>query len=55
MGCLKPTNVEELYLLSGIAPLSIRRYVCVRVEKDKQETNKAHSLHGKVPAEMLEI
>ena len=23
-GCLKPTNVEELYLLSGIAPPSIR-------------------------------
>ena len=24
-GCLKSTNVEELYLLSGIAPPSIRR------------------------------
>ena len=49
-GCLKPTNVEELYL-SGIAPPSIRRDVCARVEKAKQETNEAHSLHGKIPAE----
>ena len=53
MGCLKPTNVEELYLLSGIAPPRIRRdvHVCARVEKAKQETNEAHFLHGKIPAE----
>ena len=50
-GCLKPTNVEELYLLSGITPPSIRRDVCARVEKAKQETNEAHSLHGKIPTE----
>ena len=46
-GCFKPTNVEELYLLSGVAPPSIRRDVCARVEKAKQETNEVHSLHGK--------
>ena len=40
-GCLRPTNVEELYLLAGIAP----------PEKKKQETNAAHSLHSKVLAE----
>ena len=50
-GCLKPTNVEELYLLSGFAPPSFRRDVCARVEKAKQETNEAHSLHGEIPAE----
>ena len=50
-GCFKPINVEELYLLSGIAPPSNRRDVCARVEKAKQETNKAHSLHGQIPAE----
>ena len=50
-GCLKPTNVEVLYLLSGMVPPSIRRDVCARVEKAKQETNEAHSLHGKIPAE----
>ena len=43
-GCLKPTNVEDLYLLAGIAPPDIRRDVCARVEKTKQETNEAHSL-----------
>ena len=45
-GCLKPTNVEKLYLLSGIAQPSIRRDKCAIVEKAKQETNKSHSLHA---------
>ena len=49
--CLRPTNVEELYLLAGIEPPDIRRDVCPRVEKKKQETNAAHSLHGQIPAE----
>ena len=49
-GCLKPTNVEDLYLLAGIAPPDIR-HVFVRVEKTKQETNEAHSLYGQNPAE----
>ena len=40
-GCLKPTNVEDLYLLAGIAPPDIPRDVCARVEKTKQETNEA--------------
>ena len=44
-GCLKPTNVEDLYLLAGIAPPDIRRDVCARVEKKKQESNVAiHSI-----------
>ena len=30
-GCLKPTNVEDLYLIAGIAPPDIRREVCARV------------------------
>ena len=51
IGCLRPTNVEELYFLAGISPPDIRRDVCARVEKKKQETNAAHSLHGQVPAE----
>ena len=37
-GCLRPTNVEELYLLAGIAPPNSRRGVCARVETKKQET-----------------
>ena len=50
-GCLKPTNVEDLYLLAGIAPPDIRRDVCARMRKTKQETNEAHSLYGQHPAE----
>ena len=49
--CLKPTNVEDMYLLTGIAPPDIRRDVCARVEKTKQEANEAHSLYGQNPAE----
>ena len=50
-GCLKPTNVDELYLLTGIAPPGIRPDVCARVEKANQETNETHSLYGQIPAE----
>ena len=35
-GCLKPTNVEDLYLIAGIAPPCIRREACARVERTKQ-------------------
>ena len=49
-GCLKPTNVEDMYLLAGIAPPDIRRDVCARVEKI-QESNEAHSLYGQKPTE----
>ena len=35
-GCLRPTNVEKLYLLAGIAPPEIRRSVCARVDRTKQ-------------------
>ena len=50
-GCLKPTNVEDLYLLARIAPPNIKRDVCARVEKKKQESNVAHSLYGQTPTE----
>ena len=49
----EPTNVEDLHLLAGIAPPDIRRVVCARMEKTKQETNEAHSLYGKHPAERI--
>ena len=49
-GCLKPTNVEDLYLLSGMAPPTIRRDVCARVERQKQSTRDTHSLSGQIPA-----
>ena len=47
----EPTNVDDLYLLAGIAPHDIRREVCARVEKKKQEPNVAHSLYGQTPTE----
>ena len=53
MGCLKPTNVEESYLLAGISPPDIRRDLCARIEKTKQETNEAHCLYGQHPAERM--
>ena len=40
-----------MYLLTGIALPDIRRYVCARMEKTKQETNEAHALYGQHPAE----
>ena len=49
-GCLKPTNVENLYLLAGIAPPEIRRSVCARVERTKQVDRETHSLFGHTPA-----
>ena len=49
-GCQRPTNIVELYLLAGIAPPDTRRDVCARVEKKKQDTNVAHSVHGQVSA-----
>ena len=36
-GCLKPTNVEDLHLIAGIAPPDIRREVCA--ESGKDQTN----------------
>ena len=49
-GCLKPTNVEDLYLIAGIAPPDIRREVCVRVERTKQTKDERHSLFDHTPA-----
>ena len=34
-GCLKPINVEDLYLLAGIGPPDIRKDVWARMEKTK--------------------
>ena len=48
--CLKPTYVEDLYLLAGIASPYIRRYVCDRMERTKQKEQATHSLFGHIPA-----
>ena len=44
-GCLKPTNVEDLYLLAGIAPPDIRRDVCARVGKRPNRKPMRHTLY----------
>ena len=49
-GCLKPTNVENLYLLAGISPPEIRRSVCTRVKRTKQVERETHSPFGHTPA-----
>ena len=49
-GCLQPTNVEDLYLIAGIAPPDIRREVCARVERTKQTKDERHSLFGHTPS-----
>ena len=36
-GRMKPTHVEDLYLLSGIAPPAIRRYICARMERPNKK------------------
>ena len=46
-GCLKPTNVNSLYTLAGIAPPDIRRLVATMKEKKRQETDQRHPLHNK--------
>ena len=49
-GCLKPTNVENLYLLVVISPPEIRISVCARVEITKQVERETHSLFGHTPS-----
>ena len=45
-GCLQPTNVENVYLLAGIAHPAVRRNVTVQREREKQVNDNRHPLHG---------
>ncbi|XP_038058777.1 uncharacterized protein LOC119730062 [Patiria miniata] len=49
-GYLKPTRVDDLYLLCGIAPPYIRRAVASQMEKRKQENDPLHPLFEHKPA-----
>ena len=49
-GCLKPTNIEDFYLIAGMTPPDIRREVCARVERTKQTKDERHSLFSHTPA-----
>ena len=49
-GCLQPTNVENLYLLAGIAPPAVRRSVTAQREREKQVNDNRHPLHSFIHA-----
>ena len=49
-GCLKPTNINSLYILSGICPPDIRRDVATRKERSVQVADLRHPLYGQLPA-----
>lgn len=50
-GCLKSTPVEEILVLSGIAPSDIKREIASVIERHKQQNDPRHPLHGKNPAQ----
>ena len=47
-GCLKPTNLDIVYILAGIAPSQIRRTVACRMECTPQTTDVRHQLRVKI-------
>ena len=49
-GCLKPTNLDSVHLLAGIAPPHIRRTVACRMERTRQMTGARHQLFHHQPA-----
>ena len=49
-GCLKPTNLDRVHLLAGIAPLHIRRTVVCRMERTRQTPDARHQLFHHQPA-----
>ena len=49
-GCLRPTNVDSLYVLAGIAPPGVRRSVVSRTERRRQADDTRHPCHNHQPA-----
>ena len=49
-GCLKPTNVDSVHILAGVAPPHITRSVACRVERTRQTTDARHQLFHHQPA-----
>ena len=49
-GCLKPTNLDSVHLLAGIAPPHIRRTVACHMERTRQTTDARHQLFHQQPA-----
>ena len=49
-GCLKPTNLDSVHLLAGIAPPHIRRIFACRMERTRQTTDSRHQMFHHQPA-----
>ena len=49
-GYLRPTNVDSLYVLAGIAPPGVRRSVASRTERRRQADDTRHPCHNHQPA-----
>ena len=49
-GCLRPTNVDSLYVLAGIAPPGVCRSVASRTERRRQADDTRHPCHNHQPA-----
>ena len=49
-GCLKPTNLDSVHILAGIAPPHTRRTVACRMERTRQTTDARHQLFYHQPA-----
>ena len=49
-GCLKPTHLDSVHILAGIAPPHIRRTVACRMERTRQTTDARHQLFHHQPA-----
>ena len=50
-GCLKPTNLDSVHILAGIAPPHIRRTVACRMECTKQTTDANCSITNQLLAD----
>ena len=48
-GCLKPTNLDSIHILAGIAPPHIRTVAC-RMNRTRQATDARHQLFHQQPA-----
>ena len=45
-GCMKPTKIDDIYILSGIAPPDVRRAVTSKKERLRQMEDERHPLFG---------
>ena len=50
-GCLKPTNLDSVHLLAGIAPPHTRRTVACRMERTRQTTDINYSITNQLQAD----